>query len=426
MRILLPTHLFPEKPTEPCAIALDPVFFTGPDGTFKIHKGKLAYTIASCEEYAALHGIEVMYPDEVVYAKGDVCYEPMDRAVEKKLRKAGVEIAGYPGFVLDPKAYEGPLKLVSVYKEFRRVTGLLEGVPSMDAENRRPPDEELDKAVPPKKTVTPAMKKAIAYVEKNYPDHYGDATACGFYPSTRRAALKRLRAYANNGIRLMKYQDAIVPGKSFLGHSVLSAAINIGLIGPLEVAKAIARSDGSISDREGFVRQIAWRELMAIVSTRHPGPAKFGVPKRAWYDASTGLDPLDDCIQKAMSTGYLHHIERLMVVLNAMTLVGLREGAIYRWFMEVVAMDAYDWIMAANIAVFAGFFPGVSRKPYISSSKYVKKMSNWGAGEWEEKWDALFYSAIPRFSFFRHVMSGKKYKERNWFEIAKDVKRELL
>ena len=405
---------------------LDPVFFTGPDGTFKIHKAKLAYMIASCEEYAAQHGIEVMYPDEVVYAKGDVCYEPMDRAVEKKLLKGGVEIAGYPGFVLDPKAYDGPLKLVSVYKEFRRKTGLLEGVPSMDAENRHPPDEGLDKAVPTKKILTPAMKKAIAYVEKHYPDHYGDATACGFYPSTRRAALKRLRAYAKNGIKLMKYQDAIVPGKSFLGHSVLSAAINIGLIGPLEVAKAIADSDGSLSDREGFVRQIAWRELMAIVSTRRAGPTKFGLPKNAWYDATTGLDPLDDCINKAMDTGYLHHIERLMVVLNAMILVGLTEGAMYRWFMEVVAMDAYDWVMSGNIGVFGGFFTGISHKPYISSSAYLKKMSSWEGGDWEKRWSALFYSAIPRFPYFRRVMSGKKYKERDWAKIAKDVRGRVL
>ena len=418
MRILLPTHLFPDKPSEPCVIALDPVFFTGPDGTFKIHKAKLAYMIATCEEYASLHGFKVMYPDEVVYPKGSVCYEPMDRFVEKKLRKAGVEIAGYPGFVLDPKGYKGSLKLVSVYKEFKRKTGLLEGVPSMDSENRQPPDEGLDKAVPPKKNLTPAMKKAIEYVEKHYPDHYGDASACGFYPSTRKAALKRLRDYAKKGVLLMKYQDAIVPGKSFLGHSVLSAAINVGLIGPLEVAKAIAESDGSLSDREGFIRQIAWRELMAIVSTRRPGPTKFALPKSAWYNATTGLDPLDDCIRKAMDTGYLHHIERLIVVLSAMTLVGLTEGAMYRWFMEVVAVDAYDWVMRANIGVFGGFFPGVSRKPYISSSNYLRRMSSFSAGDWEMKWDALFYQAVPRFPYFRNVLKGSRYKSKDWKSLA--------
>lgn len=428
MRILLPTHLFPKKPSEPCVIALDPVYFTGPDGTFRIHKGKLAYIIAACEEYASLHGFKVMYPDEVVYPEGAVCYEPMDRFIEKKLRKAGVVIDGYPGLILNPREYEGSLKLVSVYKEVRRVTGILRGVPSMDKENRHPPDEGLENAAPIDKNLTPAMRKAIEYVDNHYPDHYGDASACGFYPSTRKSALKRLREYAKTGIRMMKYQDAIIAGKSFLGHSVISAALNTGLIGPLEVCKAIMDSKGELSDKEGFVRQIAWRELMAIVSVKRPGPKKFPKPKKAWYDATTQLDPVDDCIRRGLSTGYLHHIERLMIVLNAMTLVGLDEGSVYRWYMEVVAMDAYDWVMVSNIGVFGGFFPGVSRKPYISSSQYLTKMSSGFAdgNGWEEKWDSLFYAAIPRYPYFKAVLKGKKYKSKDWESIARIARKKLV
>lgn len=427
MRVLLPTHLFPDKPKEECIIALDPVYFTGPDGTFKIHKGKLAYLIAAAEEYAALHGYKVMYPDDVSYPRGAVCYEPMDRFVEEKLKKAGVKIDGYPGFVLDPKKYAGPLKLVSVYNEARRAAGILEGVKSMDHSNRERPDSTVEKIKSRKKSVTAAMRKAIAYVQKRYPDHYGDATACAYFPSTRKAALKSLRKYAESGIGYMKYQDAIVAGKGFLGHSVLSSAINLGLVGPTEVCREVVRSSSGLSDKEGFVRQVlGWRELMAIVSARRSEPSRFPAPREPWYTAETGIEPVDDCVRRALSGCYLHHIERLMVVLNCMTLVGLEEGAVYRWFMEVVAIDAFDWVMVGNVGVMGGFAGGIARKPYISGSSYISKMSSGYGKEWRDRWDALFYAAVPRFPYFKNVMKGSRYKSRDWAAAAAETKSRLL
>lgn len=426
-RVLLPTHLFADKPQEEdVVIALDPVFFTGPDGTFKIHKGKLAYLIAAAEEYAGLHGYRVMYPGEVSYPRGAVCYQPMDRFVEKKLRKAGVTMDGYPGFVLDPAAYDGPLKLVSVYKRAREASGILRGAKSMDHANRERPDERIAEERGPKKSLTKRMREAIRYVEAHYPDHYGDASACGYFPSTRRSALARLRKYASGGLKLMRYQDAMVANRGFLAHSVLSAAINVGLLHPAEVCRAIAGSDAGPSDKEGFVRQVlGWRELMAVVSVRRKRPIAFGRPKRSWYDGTTGIEPIDDCIGQALKTSYLHHIQRLMIVLNAMTLVGLGEGEMYRWFMEMVACDAFDWVMVGNIAVMGGFEKGVARKPYISGSAYVAKMSDGYGEEWKDKWDALFYDAAARHPYFRRVLQGKKYKSRDWKRISERVKAAL-
>ncbi|WCM42939.1 hypothetical protein MG290_04475 [Flavobacterium sp. CBA20B-1] len=36
----------------------------------------------------------------------------------------------------------------------------------------------------------------------------------------------------------------------------------------------------------------------------------------------------------------------------------------------------------------------MSKKPYISGSNYIKKMSDYPDGEWNEKWDALFWNFI--------------------------------
>ena len=34
---------------------------------------------------------------------------------------------------------------------------------------------------------------------------------------------------------------------------------------------------------------------------------------------------------------------------------------------------------------------GLATKPYISGSNYLKKMSDYGKGEWQQIWDALFW-----------------------------------
>jgi hypothetical protein len=350
-------------------VFLDPVFFTGPDGTFRIHKAKLAYLVAAAEEFASETGAGVVYPDDVdaEYARlgsgggggrplGFCPFDPMDRFVSRRLREAGIPVgsgrSAFPGFVLDPRAYPGAARLNPVYAAAREATGLLPGWSgSLDSENRERPDPGFAAwsrrpGRPPRRSPTRAMRLAAAWVESRYPDHPGDALACGYYPATRRAALARLRAYARSGVSRMRYQDAIVAGESFLAHSVLSAAMNVGLLGPAEVAAAVLASRaGSESDKEGFARQVlGWRELVAVVAVRResgslapPAPARFpasSAPPAPWYEGTTGLDPVDDCVRRALATGYLHHIERLMVVLNAMVLSGLGEAAVHRWFSK--------------------------------------------------------------------------------------------
>lgn len=447
VRLLMPTHLFPVKHAEArVVVALDPVFFEGPDGTFKIHKGKIAYLVAAATEYAAHFGAEVCYPEAVAALYGSletaevVAYPPMDRFVEKKLKKLKkLLIEPHPGFVLSPTEYSGAEKLVSVYKAAREKTGILKSAKSLDESNREPPDDGLSsKADPPKKApMSKAARAAVAYAERAYPDHFGNARACCYYPATRKAALARLRVYAARGIFLMKYQDAIVRGRDFLGHSVLSAAINVGLLSPAEVCEAVAKSGAAESDVEGFVRQIlGWRELMAIVYARRTPKldkafSTFPRPGKAWYEGATGILPLDDVVTRASRTAYLHHIERLMVALNAMVLSGHRAGAAYRWFTEVVSIDAYDWVMVGNLSAM-GYAKEtgstVARKPYISGSGYVAKMSGNGYGDeggWKDKWDAMFYDYVRRenIPYFRRILEGKRYKERSaeWAQIRSSL-----
>ena len=74
-------------------------------------------------------------------------------------------------------------------------------------------------------------------------------------------------------------------------------------------------------------------------------------------------------VEEDLKTGYLHHIERLMVLGNFMLLCEFDPDEVYRWFMELF-IDSYDWVMVPNIYGMSQFADGglMSTKPYISSS----------------------------------------------------------
>jgi deoxyribodipyrimidine photolyase-related protein len=118
---------------------------------------------------------------------------------------------------------------------------------------------------------------------------------------------------------------------------------------------------------------------------------KRKIPASFW-NGTTGFEPIDSTIKKVLETGYCHHIERLMVLGNFMLLCEFDPDEVYRWFMELF-IDAYDWVMVPNVYGMSQFADGglMSTKPYISSSNYLMKMSDYKKGEWQVTWDGLFW-----------------------------------
>ena len=82
---------------------------------------------------------------------------------------------------------------------------------------------------------------------------------------------------------------------------------------------------------------------------------------------------------------------------NFMLLCEIDPDDIYKWFMELY-IDAYDWVMVPNVYGMSQFADGglMSTKPYISSSNYIKKMSNYKKGDWQKIWDALYWRFINK------------------------------
>jgi deoxyribodipyrimidine photolyase-related protein len=201
---------------------------------------------------------------------------------------------------------------------------------------------------------------------------------------------------------------------SVLFHSGISPMLNVGMLIPKKIIGAVEKHGGAMNDVEGFIRQIlGWREFCRLMYVRGRKKANyFNATKRlnsSWYKGTTGIAPVDCCIKKAFRFGYLHHIERLMVVANAMVLSGIKPSEMYKWFMEF-SLDSYDWVMDFNIYSMASYSDGgqFTTKPYISSSNYIVKMSNYEKGEWCKKWDGLFWS----------FMNKHKHKIKKIYRLA--------
>lgn len=279
--------------------------------------------------------------------------------------------------------------------------------------------------------------EAVTYTEKHFAQNPGKITRQPLYPTTHAEANAWLEQFLTHRFYdFGHYEDAIVKEHSILHHSVISPLINVGLITPNEVVQRSLQfaedEQIPINSTEGFIRQIiGWREFIRgmymakgkMARNRNFWEADRDIPA-SFYNGTTGIDPIDDTIKKVLETGYCHHIERLMVLGNFMLLCEFHPNQVYRWFMELF-IDAYDWVMVPNVYGMCLFADGgtFATKPYIGGSNYIKKMSNYGTGDWEKAWDGLFWRFVhkhedffrgnPRTSMLAHSLNRMGEEKRN-------------
>lgn len=76
--------------------------------------------------------------------------------------------------------------------------------------------------------------------------------------------------------------------------------------------------------------------------------------------------------------------------------------------MEVVCIDAYDWVMIPNIYSMGYFSKIGMRRPYLSSSNYIIKMSNYKKdGKWDIIWDNKFREFVKSRKIYFYLRSIK-------------------
>ena len=365
---------------------------------YNFHKQKIVFHRSSMKEYESYlinKSIKVSYIDSFNQSSDirnfikDISSEvdkihvidPVDYLLEKRLKKAcikynlSLEIYDNPSFIntnseLEPFFRNDKVKFfqTSFYKEQRKKYNILiqnskpeGGRWTYDDENRKKYPKNKK---PPKISFSKKNKfyeEATSYVNKHFADNIGIINENVIYPSNFDDADKWLDSFLEIRYREFgPYEDAIVKEEIFLNHSLLSPLINSGILSPKQIInetiKYYKKNNIPINSCEGFIRQIiGWREFIRGVykvkgsfeRTRNFWGFNKKIPK-SFYNGTTGIDPIDDTINKVHNTAYCHHIERLMVLGNFMLLCEFDPDEIYKWFMEFF-IDSYDWVMVPNV-----------------------------------------------------------------------------
>ena len=414
---------------------------------FNFHKQKLVFhrsSMKNYENYLLSKGIDVTYI-ETKNQESDIrifldkinvteinIYHPEDNWLEKRIKKTckknniKINIEENPLFLTahdDLLPFFNPEKKklfqTSFYKSQRKKMKIL-------IDNDQNPVggkwtyDDMNRHKFPKNKKTPTLdysklqsenyRDSVNYVQKNFTENFGIINDIQLYPTD----FKSSRLWFNDFLKTRFdefgiYEDAVLIGESIINHSVLSPLINSGLLNPKYVVKNslefYKKNKIPINSTEGFIRQIiGWREFIRGVyvskgseeRTKNYWNFDRKIPK-SFYDGNTGIDPIDDTIKKVEKSAYGNHIERLMILGNFMVLCEFDPDEVYKWFMEVF-IDSYDWVMVPNVYGMSQFADGglMSTKPYISSSNYIIKMSDYKKGEWSDIWDGLFWSFMDK------------------------------
>ena len=351
--------------------------------------------------------------------------KPVERRVNEFAKQQGLERKqlASPMFLCSRERFakfargKTELRMADFYRSERHRLNLLltgDGSPrggkwSFDADNRKKLPDDIEPPALPESDGGDTVRDVIDLVEKHFQGNPGNLDDF-IWPTTRRSALYWLRNFLDERLaEFGPYEDAISTRSDTVFHSALSPAMNLGLITPAEIVDAAIEhadaNDVPLQSLEGFVRQvIGWREFVRGVYRCYdddPGEINFFGHRREltedWYRGSTGIVPLDDAIRIANARGWTHHIQRLMVVGNLMTLCEIRPKSAYRWFMEMY-VDSADWVMAANVYGMGLFADGGSfaTKPYICGSNYLLNMSDYAKGPWCDIVDGLYWRFIDK------------------------------
>lgn len=451
--LLFPHQLFREHPmfgnVDELFLIEEFLFFT----QYTFHKQKIAFHRASmkalesdlkCREMACRYidagdgqsDVRMLIQDLFGNTEGELHYidstdDWLSKRIEQQADRNGIKTHVYESplflntrddlaafFRKDKKSFFQ----TTFYKQQRTKRNILldeDGAPvggkwSFDADNRKKyPKKQKPPAITfPESNVF--RDEAVEYSEKHFAANPGDLNASPLYPVTPQEAKAWFEQFLKTRFaEFGTYEDAMVRDEWLLHHSLLTPLLNTGLLKPQVVLdqtlEYAAHHDVPLNSLEGFVRQIiGWREFIrgmyeckgSEMRTRNYWGFNRKIPA-SFYDGSTGIEPVDAVIKKVLNTGYCHHIERLMILGNFMLLCEFDPDEVYRWFMELF-IDAYDWVMVPNVYGMSQFADGglFATKPYISGSNYVRKMSDYPTGSWQEIWDALFWRFVAEHQVF--------------------------
>jgi deoxyribodipyrimidine photolyase-related protein len=483
--LIYPTQLFDYKyvKSDIQKYKIDKVFIIEDDNYFtkyKFHRLKLVFHRASMKYYYDYlisnknHVEYYEYTDNYLQHlknKNIYFYNPVDRNIIKKLNDGckkyqyKLTMLETPEFITTYEELAEYDKLQkgkkfmhdsSFYKWQKKRLNILVDIKSQDKENRESFSKTQKDVFSPKITNSKYIIEAKKYITKHFNSNWGDIDNC-VYPIDHHGAKLWLLDFIKNRLtNFGKYEDAFQSNINFGFHSVLSPLLNIGLLTDRDILDAITPYIKSkkvpINSLEGYIRQlIGWKQSMRYLYEFHFN--KFygknflkhtNKISRKFWDATTGIPPIDNCINKAKQYGYLHHIERLMVMGQFFLLTMINPKDVYDWFISLVSMDSYEWVMIPNIYGMIMYADGgfMMSRPYFSSSAYIKKMSGGQKQSqnaeskiklsdgkeysWDAIWDALYYNLIYKHrTIFKKIYATAR-NVYHWDNKTKKEKDEFI
>jgi deoxyribodipyrimidine photolyase-related protein len=335
-----------------------------------------------------------------------VATEPGEWRVQEDMRRwaDGIEIRSDSRFVCSIAAFRhwasdrGTLRMEFFYRDMRRKTGLLMtdgGEPeggrwNFDVENRKPLPASVQPPQLPVVAPDDVTQEVLDLVRRRINGGFGDIDGFGF-PVTAKEAQAALSDFIARRLPgFGTWQDAMRMDEPFLFHAVISPALNIGLLDPLETCRmvetAYRQGDVPLNAAEGFIRQIiGWREYMRGIywlkmpdyGTLNALEAGRTLPEFYW-SGKCGMNCIRQVVRQTRQEAYAHHIQRLMVTGNFAMLAALDPDEVDEWYLSVYA-DAYQWVEMPNTRGMATFADGgiAGSKPYAASGAYINRMSDY-------------------------------------------------
>lgn len=214
------------------------------------------------------------------------------------------------------------------------------------------------------------------------------------WPLNRAEALASLQTFIKTTLpHFGDFEDAMSSQSQRLFHSLLSFALNVKMLQPLEVVQQVEAAyrggHAPLAAVEGFIRQIiGWREYVrGIYWAQMPGYDERNalghhLPLPQWFwTGDTRMRCMQKAIGQSLQTAHAHHIQRLMVIGNFALLAGLDPKALHQWYLGVY-IDAFEWVELPNTLGMSQRADGglIATKPYVSSGAYINRMSDYCKG----------------------------------------------
>ncbi len=272
------------------------------------------------------------------------------------------------------------------------------------------------------------------------------------WPTTREQSLKLLDTFVNSGLAAFgTYQDAMTLENWHLFHCRLSFALNTKMLRPLEVIHMVVKAwelnktGIEIQQIEGFVRQIlGWREYMrGIYWALMPELESMNYFKHAaalpayYWTAETRMNCMRLAIGQSLQHAYAHHIQRLMITGNFALLAGVDPAEVDDWYLGVY-IDAIQWVELPNTRAMSQFADGgqVATKPYVSSAKYIRSMSDYCETceyDWKKRhgdmacpFNSLYWGFYDRHRRLLGKNARVAMMYRVWDRMNKDEQKQIL